>query len=253
MNAYGGYGWKRDLPGKLKRRFTAPRDIVLPESVDLRPGFPEPPYDQGQLGSCTANGVVGAVEYAQKAEGKWFFTGSRLFEYYNTRVIGGTPDSDAGGTISDAVAAANQYGIPQETDWPYDITQFTVKPPDRVYAAGKTNLVIVSAAVSQTFPEMGGCLAAKWPIIIGFTVYDSFESAAVAATGTVPMPNTASESVLGGHCVVIVGYDNSKKMFIVRNSWGTGWGDKGYCYFPEDYLLNPDMASDFQTIRKVAW
>ncbi len=249
---HGGYGWKPDLPGKLKRRYSAPQ-TALPNSVDLRPGFPSPPYDQGQLGSCTANALVGAVEFAQKKEDKWHFIGSRLFVYYNTRAIEGTTDSDAGGTISDAVAAANKFGVCQETDWVYDVAQFATKPPDNAYKAAAMDLVLVSAAVDQTLPEMQGCLAAGFPIDIGFTVYDSFESDAVAKTGIVPMPNTATENVLGGHSVLIVGYDNASQTFIVRNSWGTGWGMAGYCTFPYAYLTDPNMASDFQTIRKVQW
>jgi C1A family cysteine protease len=98
--------------------------------------------------------------------------------------------------------------------------------------------------------SMKGCLADGYPIVFGFTVYESFEGQDVAQTGVVPMPGV-SESVLGGHCVVVVGYDDSKDWFIVRNSWGTGWGDQGYCYMPYQYLTDQNLASDFWTIRAV--
>jgi C1A family cysteine protease len=95
---------------------------------------------------------------------------------------------------------------------------------------------------------MKACLASGYPFIFGFTVYDSFESDAVAKTGIVPMPSK-TELVLGGHAVMAVGYDDSKKWFIVRNSWGEDWGDKGYFYIPYDYLTNKNLASDFWTIK----
>jgi C1A family cysteine protease len=98
---------------------------------------------------------------------------------------------------------------------------------------------------------MQGCLADGYPFVFGFTVYDSFESSKVARTGIVPMPHSR-EKVAGGHCVVAVGYEDAKRVFIIRNSWGKEWGMKGYCTMPYEYLLNAQLASDFWTIRTVA-
>jgi C1A family cysteine protease len=97
---------------------------------------------------------------------------------------------------------------------------------------------------------MEGCLADGFPFVFGFTVYDSFEGAQVAQTGVVPMPQPG-ENVVGGHCVVAVGYDSVKRVFIIRNSWGTKWGMKGYCTMPYEYLVSPQLASDFWTVRSV--
>jgi C1A family cysteine protease len=97
---------------------------------------------------------------------------------------------------------------------------------------------------------MQGCLAENYPFVFGFTVYQSFESETVAGTGIVPMPSPG-EAVVRGHCVVAVGYDDTQRTFIIRNSWGTDWGIKGYCMMPYEYLLNPQLASDFWTIRSV--
>jgi C1A family cysteine protease len=97
---------------------------------------------------------------------------------------------------------------------------------------------------------MQGCLAEGFPFVFGFTVYDSFESEAVAQSGEVSMP-ASGESVAGGHCVVAVGYDETKRVFIVRNSWGSDWGLNGYCLMPFEYLLNPQLAGDFWTVRSV--
>jgi C1A family cysteine protease len=113
------------------------------------------------------------------------------------------------------------------------------------------DLVTVYAHVAQNLVQMQGCLASGYPFVFGFTVYDSFESDAVAQTGNVPMPIPA-ENVLGGHAVLAVGYDNTKRVFIVRNSWGPDWGAKGYCYMPYEYLLTPSYSSDFWTIRSVS-
>lgn len=176
-----------------------------------------------------------------------------LFVYYNTRSIEGTVASDSGASITDAVKSLNRFGVPGVEDWPYDISKFTVEPPPKAYTDGLTRQAVKYARVNQTISEMKACLTAGLPIVIGFTVYDSFESDAVAATGDVPMPNSTGQ-VLGGHCVTVVGYTvrNGVPVWICRNSWGPGWGDKGYFYFPEAYLTNPDLANDFWTVQTVS-
>ena len=97
---------------------------------------------------------------------------------------------------------------------------------------------------------MKGCLASGYPFIFGFTVYESFESAQVAQTGHVPLPQEG-EQVLGGHAVCAVGYDDANQWFIARNSWGTGWGMQGYFTLPYTYLTSRSLSSDFWTVRVV--
>jgi C1A family cysteine protease len=97
---------------------------------------------------------------------------------------------------------------------------------------------------------MKGCLASGYPIVIGFTVYESFESASVAKTGAAPMP-ASGEKVMGGHCVLVVGYDDSTQRFMCMNSWSTKWGQKGFFTIPYAYLTDEDLAADFWTIRIV--
>jgi C1A family cysteine protease len=97
---------------------------------------------------------------------------------------------------------------------------------------------------------MKGCLASGYPFIFGFTVYESFESEEVARTGRAPMPGGV-ERAIGGHAVVAVGYEEAHQRFLVRNSWGDGWGMKGYFTIPYTYLLQPDLSRDFWTIRLV--
>ncbi len=249
---HGGYGWVPDLPDARDYLYSAPLFRFpqgLPTAVDLRPECP-PVYDQGQLGSCTGNGIAGAIEFDQKKQGSREFTPSRLFIYYNERVIEGTVNQDAGAQIRDGIKVVVKLGAPPENDWPYDIAEFSKKPPMKAYTDAKKDVVSSYARVAQDLTQMRGCLAAGFPFVFGFTVYDSFESQQVAQTGIVPMPSPG-ESVLGGHCVVAVGYDDSERHFIIRNSWGSGWGQQGYCFMPYEYLMSRHLANDFWTIRSV--
>jgi C1A family cysteine protease len=252
-SANGGYGWVRDLPDARDFLYAVPMNVFakgLPVSVDLRGKCP-PVYNQGQLGCCTGNGIAGAVEFDQRKQGSKVFTPSRLFIYYNERAIEGTISQDSGAQVRDGIKSVATLGVPPEADWPYDIAKFADKPPASAYVAAKKDLVSSYARVSQTLSQMQGCLADGYPFVFGFTVYESFESAAVASSGVVPMPKSG-EHVVGGHCVVAVGYEDSKRVFIIRNSWGTSWGMKGYCTIPYEYLISSHLASDFWTIRTVA-
>lgn len=251
-SAHGGYGWVRDLPDARDFLYAAPLlrfPQGLPPSVDLRSECP-PVYDQGQLGSCTANGIGGAIEFDQRKQGSKEFVPSRLFIYYNERVIENTVTQDSGAQVRDGIKSVATLGAPPETDWPYDIQKFAQKPPTKAYTDAKTDLVTVYSRVVQNLAQFQGCLASGYPFVFGFTVYESFESQEVADSGIVPMPQ-AGEKVVGGHCVVAVGYNNTQRMFIIRNSWGTSWGLKGYCMMPYEYLLDAHLASDFWTIRSV--
>lgn len=252
-SVHGGYGWVHDLPDARDYLFAAPLQRFpqgLPPSIDLRSECP-PIYDQGQLGSCTANGIAGAIEFDQQKQGNKAFTPSRLFIYYNERVIEGTVGQDAGAQIRDGIKSVAKLGAPPEADWPYVIAQFAAKPPVAAYADALQDLATSYMRVTQNLQQMQGCLAAGFPFVLGFTVYQSFESQSVADTGLVPMP-ASGEKVLGGHCVVAVGYDDANRRFTIRNSWGTGWGANGYCFMPYEYLQSHHLASDFWTIRSVS-
>jgi C1A family cysteine protease len=246
------YGWVPDLPDARDYMYAAPVEMMakLPSKVDLRPNCP-PVYDQGQLGSCTGNAIAGAVQFdREKQKLKPDFVPSRLFIYYGERVIEGTVNSDAGAQIRDGIKVVAKQGVPPETDWPYDITKFADKPPPKAFTDALKDLAVSYSRVAQNLGQMKGCLASGFPFVFGFTVYDSFESQQVAQTGVVPMP-ASGESVLGGHAVVAVGFDDGQQRFIVRNSWGTGWGMQGYFTIPYAYLTDTGLASDFWTIRLI--
>jgi C1A family cysteine protease len=244
------YGWKPDRPDFRDYIYELPSTQILPTSVDLRSNCP-PVYDQGQLGSCTANAIAGALEYDQIKQRETPFTPSRLLIYYDERKMEGTINSDSGAAIRDGVKIVNQQGACPEAEWPYDISQFAVSPPAQCYVDAAKYKAVVYQRIPRSLSLMKSCLASGYPFVLGFTVYDSFESSQVAQTGVMPMPSPG-ESVLGGHAVLAVGYDDSKQMWTVRNSWGSSWGAQGYFYMPYAYLLNSGLSSDFWTIRSVS-
>lgn len=247
----GHYGWVPDLPDQRDFSYSAPAPLLmaLPTMVDLRPQCP-PVYDQGQLGSCTGNSIAGAIQFEQMKQKLNSFVPSRLFIYYNERVIENTVNSDSGAQIRDGIKVVAKLGAPPETDWPYDITEFTDKPPANAYADAAKNKVTSYQRVTRALSQFKGCLASGYPFVFGFTVYDSFESTTVAQSGHAPMPQ-AGEKVAGGHAVVAVGYDDQNQWFIVRNSWADTWGMKGYFTLPYQYLLETNLSDDFWTIRMV--
>ncbi|MGA2410396.1 MAG: C1 family peptidase [Candidatus Binataceae bacterium] len=245
------YGWIHDLPDHRDFLYAAPMALLgsLPTKVDMRDRCPAV-YDQGQLGSCTANAIGGAIEFDLIKEKAPVFVPSRLFIYYNERVIEGTVDSDSGAQIRDGIKSVASQGAPHEDLWPYDIAKFADKPSPAAYDDALKHKATLYQRLVQVLNQLKGCLAAGNPFAFGFTVYESFESQEVANTGVVPMPGP-NEQVVGGHAVLAVGYDDSEQRFIVRNSWGPGWGLKGYFTIPYTYLIDQNLASDFWTIKIV--
>ena len=240
------YGWIPSKPHNAKKYSLFHTALpTLPLKEDLRPQD-VPIYDQTTLGSCTANGTSGVIQFIQRD-----ITPSRLYEYWNTRDIEGTTDQDAGGEIHDAIQAAVKNGVCPESIWPYDVTQFAVKPPQVCYDTANKDLVIDYFSL-ETLDDIKQCLVAGFPVVFGITLFESFESDDVATTGIVPEPKK-HENVIGGHCMEVVGYDDTdsnNKTFIIRNSWNTTWGQDGYCIMPQDMFEK--YASDFWTVRKTS-
>jgi C1A family cysteine protease len=206
-----------------------------------------PVYDQGQLGSCTGNAIAGAMEFERDRQGLSDFIPSRLFVYYNERALEGTVSSDSGAVIRDGIKVVNSDGVCPETLWPYDIGMFSVKPPKRCYVAAETDKAVQYEAI-QTLGDLKDAIASNLAVVFGFTVYESFQSQAVAQSGMLPMPKRG-EATVGGHAVVAVGYSDSKSQVIVRNSWGASWGDHGYFYMPYQYMTGSKASSDSSPIN----
>jgi C1A family cysteine protease len=246
INAW--YGWTPDRPDqrdKLYSAIAAP-PVKLPAAVDLRAKCP-PVEDQGQLGSCTANALVGNLEFLEIKAGKPVTDLSRLFVYYNERALEGTINEDAGAMIRDGVKSLVKQGVCTEKAWPYVISRFATKPPAACFKQGLAHQVLSYHRI-LTVQEMKNCLAEGYPFVFGFTVYEAFESAAVAKTGRLNLPKPQEKS-LGGHAVLAVGYNDATKRFTVRNSWGANWGLSGYFTMPYDYLGNRNLSDDLWTLR----
>jgi C1A family cysteine protease len=244
-------GWVPDLPDHRDYLYAAPMQVLkkLPDKIDLRSKCPKV-YDQGQIGSCTANAIGATFEFNLRKQRKKDFMPSRLFIYYNERVMEHTVNSDSGAQIRDGIKSIGKQGVCPEKSWPYDIEKLIDKPAAKCYTEAKKHTAISYQRLTQTLTQMKGCLASGYPFVFGFTVYENFESEKTAETGTVDMPKP-KEKVLGGHAVMAVGYDDKQHRFIIRNSWGTSWGLKGYFTMPYEYLLDDNLADDFWTVRLV--
>ena len=242
------YGWVRDLPDPRDHQLSLTFEeaiTTLPASHSLRSKMPAV-YDQGQLGSCTANAIGGCVQFQQmkEKEAEGANIPSRLFIYYCERALEGTTGSDSGAQIRDGMKVIGSEGAPPEADWPYDINKFTVKPPAQAYADA-LKYTARYGRVAQSAHSFKASTYFGRPVVFGFTVFESFET--IGSDGIMPMPDLNNESILGGHAVVIIGYKeiNNQLYFEVRNSWSAGWGDAGYFWMPAAYAIDPNYCSDF--------
>ena len=243
-----GYGWLPDIPDHRDFLYKGikPRKLRLASKVDLRE-FCSDVENQGRLGSCTANALVGNIEFLDKKDADGGYTdASRLFIYYNERSLMHTVDSDSGAMLRDGIKTLHKEGVCPESDWPYDISKFASKPSPRCYTKAQDHRIESYHRIT-TLQEMLGCLTEGFPFVFGFAVYESFESARTARTGIAPMPKK-DERMMGGHAVLAVGFDQKAKRFLARNSWGKAWGMDGYFTIPFEYLET--LADDFWTIRK---
>lgn len=250
------YTLKRDKLDARDVRFSLPVKLLakqMPVRVDLRDQYSNI-YNQGSLGSCTANALAMAFDFTRIKESLPVLEPSRLFLYYNERMMENSVDRDDGAELRTGVKACAKFGNCAETIWPYQIDKFTVRPDSICYSAASANLVKKYMRIDNSkLSLLKGCLVDGFTFVCGISVYESFESDQVTATGIVPIPDVSSEELYGGHAVTCVGYDDSKKVFIMRNSWGPQWGDKGHFYIPYAYLTNTDLAADFWTLRATTY
>ena len=244
----GRRGCMPDVPDARDVHYVPPVDAAsLPERVDLRPLCP-PVYEQGNLESCTAHAIGAAIQYNQMQTSQRSFVPSRLFIYYNERVLEGEIKQDAGAMIRNGIKTVARLGAPPEDVWPYVESAVFSQPHADAYAAAKLDLVTVYSRVGQTLPLLQACLAEGFPIVFRYTCFPSMDH--TWDDGVIPMPGPA-EPEDGGHCMLIVGYNNADRTFLVRNSWGTAWGQQGYGTMPYDYILSPKWTTDLWTIRGV--
>jgi C1A family cysteine protease len=251
------YGWKRDLPSHHDNILNVANPTVMAKFPTRKfcSGLP-PVYDQGQLGSCTANALAGLFEFEQMKEGLKDFMPSRLFIYFNERKIEGTVGSDAGAALSDGIKALTNLGVCSETSWPYDIVKFKTLPSPSAYDEALKHQVMASRRVPVSINGFKTMINMGYPVAFGFTVFSYMESQQMATTGVLKMPGS-DEQPIGGHAVVCVGYSDTMKSsdgkhvgyLKIRNSWGDSWGQQGYFWMPYDYV-KANLCSDAWVITK---
>lgn len=253
---YGG--WKPSRPDHRRRHVDSSGIKVRPE-VDPRADLPLV-FDQMQLGSCTANATDAAFEYDSWLDvGVDYGTLSRMWTYWQERKLESElGQGDTGAMGHDAFRVAKSIGICAEADWPYDPAKYNdpayfdpaMPPYAAVQGASHYMLTKTYGTPAQTEAVFKQVLSNRQTIAFGFSVYESFESPDVARSGIVPMPGM-DEQQLGGHEVLLVGYLKAMpNYFLVRNSWGTGWGIGGYFLMPVAYVLDSNLSGDWITITR---
>jgi len=246
--------WKRDEPDDRDKvlRYSGVHILNLPPMVDLRPQDHFPIYEQGSIGSCTANALGAAYHFAQVSQGYTDFVPSRLFIYYNERRLEGHVHSDSGSSLRSGVKSLCGYGVCDEGTWPYIESKLTMQPSEQAYREAMEHQVFEYARVPHSIKDMRAVLSAGFPFAFGMILYNSFMmNPLVAATGRVMMPMGCCDSAQGGHAVLAVGYDDDREVFIVRNSWGSSWGDGGYFYLPYEYMESGALVMDLWAIKAV--
>jgi len=254
-------GWVKDELDERDYKFIFSKKEKLPSNVDMRDLYP-PVYNQGGLGSCTANAVGAAFQFCQIRQNQPNFMPSRLFIYYNERVLLGWEDIDSGATIRSGMKTLANDGVCPETMWEYNIKKFKDKPTDDCYIEAKKHQLFAYFKISTDKKYyIKKSLSDGYPVVFGFNVYQSFINGNVKNTGIAKLPKRNwfflknRDKLLGGHAVVAVGYDDKKNALIVRNSWGSYWGLNGYFYLPYRYLKvkrdGYNLSDSFWTTRFV--
>jgi C1A family cysteine protease len=240
--------WQPDLPDQRDIKYDPGlKKFGLSKRIDLR-GICPPIYNQGSLGSCVYQTAAAQLQIVQVRTGYEEYMPSRLFMYYCARVRQNSVNRDSGSSIRMSMKVMASDGACDESMWKYNTKQYKTKPPANAFNAAKKHTIDEYQRVEQTPDDIRAALHGGFPVSFGFTVYKSFNS--VGKNGIVPIPEK-NEKVLGGHAVLIVGYEDAKQQFLVRNSWGEGWGENGYCYFSYGHILNKQLCSDFWVVQKI--
>jgi C1A family cysteine protease len=246
-------GTGRDSVSPLDWKFRPHASVVrrLPPVVDLRRHCP-PVYDQLHLNSCSANAIAGALRYDELKEGRADVASpSRLFIYYNERVLAGVIRTNSPVSLRDGYRTVSKIGSCSERMWPYHPRRFRREPTPACFHAARRHRAIAYYRIRRSMTQLRACLAERFPFVMALAVHQSMVAPAVRRTGIVPVPGRR-DRLRGGHAVLAVGYDHARRLIIFRNSWGRTWGDDGYGYLPYAFFASPDLTWDFWTMRRVS-
>jgi C1A family cysteine protease len=242
------HGWIPALPDARHYAFVPKAAVALPASVDLRSQLPDV-WDQQAIGSCVAHGVSICHVAAQRKHGGPQIMPSRLALYFQARAVQGWQAQDSGCQITDAMKVTAKLGVADEKLYPYQTSKYKLKPPASVYANGLLHQSLEYRKIDNSKPEnIMSALAEGLPVVFGSTLYSNYDK--LDTNNVMPDPDL-NGSIIGGHCMALVGYDTAKKQFLVRNSWSKAWGDKGHHWMSFDYICNLSLTDDVWVLRKV--
>ena len=256
------YALVRDIPDKRDYVYSLERHQFrrpLPARVDLRANCPRV-QNQGSLGTCTAHALAAVYAYEQRVQKMRVITPSRLFIYYNERLLTHQRSLNCVVRLRDAIKAVAKRGVCLESLWPYSEApdRLRKRPSKEAFDRAATRKIVEYHRIARGTAKRGAflkhlkqCLADGCPFLFGFMLYKSFETKEVKRTGIMPLPDWRRERPLGGHAVMAVGYDDRRMSVLVRNSWGPQWGLSGYFWMPYGLISNPKFAFDFWTVRGV--
>jgi C1A family cysteine protease len=241
--------WVPDLPDARDHYFKASPRKAIPPMVDHRDKCSSV-EDQQDIGSCVAQSLVANMEFLDRVQGHATLSGwtdlSRLFVYYIARGLT-SKGEDSGAYIRDGIKALARSGACDEVLWPYVPSKYATKPPLKCFRDALKRRITEYKRIDGLF-GVKQVLSDGFPVVFGFTVYDSFNW--IGKDGVMKMPDFTKESAQGGHAVLCVGYDDAKQALIVRNSWGATWGDRGIFYMPYEFAGNADLTADWWTITR---
>lgn len=221
---------------------------VTERNIDLRSGF-TPIKDQGQIGACTVFSVASLFEYILKKNQHKNFDLSELFVYYNVRKKNDEVQNDTGSSYRDVITSIGTEGICSEELHPYS-KGLHGEPSSEAYDDAKTRRITKALNVKVSESDIKSAVQEGYPVAISLKVYESFSSTTFGGQGSnvgvsgfvsYPTNDELADGEFGWHAMVIVGYSDDDRYFVVRNSWGEKFGDKGYCYIPYSYICDTDL------------
>lgn len=226
------------------------RASPFPDRVDLR-ALCSPVEDQGDIGSCAANAVIGAMEYHQRRTQQDLTDLSRLFVYYNARKLADNEPNDSGTFIHHAMAAVMAYGVCPEQMWPYQKAMWATRPTQSCYEAALEHEA-VSYARTPLGPACKAALVMGLPVVFGACLPAPMLQVEAALTGRVRTPVGGWPAPGGGHAMLVVGYDDADGSWLIRNSWGPAWGENGYARVSYDVMARYGIPTQFWVIGEIA-